>query len=158
SARGWVEIAIPDGGATAGTGASAQIWQGDDYLQIDAPIAVRHAARRLPSRVAIVWDSSLSGRLRDHAAEFDLLDAYFRVMRNGSVDLLRLRDVAEPAQQFVIKDGDWSALKRVLQDTVYDGASDLQAWHVADGIGEVLFFSDGLANYGTSIGKAAARR
>ena len=158
SARGWVEIAIPDGGATAGTGASAQIWQGDDYLQIDAPIAVRHAARRLPSRVAIVWDSSLSGRLRDHAAEFDLLDAYFRVMRNGSVDLLRLRDVAEPAQQFVIRAGDWSALKRALQDTVYDGASDLQAWHVADGIGEVLFFSDGLANYGTSIGKAAARR
>ena len=159
AARGWVEIAVPAAGTEAAPlMASAQSWRGDDYLQIDAPVAVRHGARKLPSRIAIVWDSSLSGRLRDHAAEFNLLDVYFRAMRKGSVELIRLRDVAEPAQAFAIVDGDWSALKRALQDTVYDGASDLQAWQVSAGITEVLFFSDGLANYGASIGERMIRR
>jgi hypothetical protein len=153
-ARDWIEIAIPDGGTKSAAMASVQHWRGDDYLQIDAPIDLRRAPRRLPARVGIVWDSSLSGRLRDHAAEFELLDEYFRAMRRGSVELIRLRDVAESPQTFVIVGGDWSALKRALQETVYDGASDLQSWQFGKGIAEVLFFSEGLGNYGASIGNA----
>ena len=158
-ARGWVEIAIPDGSAmSAAITASVQTWQGESYVQIDAPIKVRHSARRIPSRVGIVWDSSMSGRLRDHAAEFALLDAYFHAMGKGKVELIRVRDVAEASQFFVISGGDWSSLKRVLQETRYDGATDLGAWKVAAGIEEVLLFSDGLANYGASLGAASAPR
>ncbi len=152
-ARGWVEIAIPDGSAkSAAIAASVQPWQGENYVQIDAPISVRHSARRIPSQIGIVWDSSMSGRLRDHAAEFALLDAYFHAMGKGKVSLIRVRDVAEAAQSFLIADGDWGALKRALQETRYDGATDLAAWKVDAGIEEVLLFSDGLANYGASLG------
>ncbi len=158
-ARGWVEIAIPDGSAkSAAIAASVQPWQGESYVQVDAPIKVRHSARRIPSQVGIVWDSSMSGRLRDHAAEFALLDAYFHAMGNGKVSLIRVRDVAEAAQSFAIADGDWSGLKHALQETGYDGATDLSAWKVAAGIEEVLLFSDGLANYGASLGAASGPR
>ena len=158
-ARGWVEIAIPDGSAkSAAIAASVQPWQGESYVQIDAPISVRHSARRIPAQIAIVWDSSMSGRLRDHAAEFALLDAYFHAMGKGKVSLIRVRDVAEAAQSFAIADGNWSALKRALQETVYDGATDLAAWKVDAGIAEVLLFSDGLANYGTNLVSASAPR
>ena len=152
SARGWLEVAIPDGSAKPQLAvASVQSWQGESYIQIDAPIKVRQSARKIPSQVGIVWDSSLSGRLRDHAAEFALLDAYFKAMGSGQVSLIRVRDIAETAQVFKIVKGDWSALKRALQDTVYDGATDLKAWQVDASVKEVLLFSDGLANYGSSL-------
>jgi Ca-activated chloride channel homolog len=155
-ARGWVEIAIPDGGSKSSpTRASVQTWQGEGYIQFDAPITIRQSTRTLPARVAIVWDSSMSGRLRDHAVEFALLDAYFQSMRNGSISLIRIRDVAEPAQVFTIKGGDWSALKRALQETRYDGASDLGDWQADASIGEVLLFSDGLGNYGKGLSGVA---
>lgn len=158
-ARGWVEIAIPDGSSKSATiAASVQSWQGENYVQVDAPISVRHSTRRIPSQVSIVWDSSMSGRLRDHAAEFALLDAYFHAMGKGKVSLIRVRDVAEAAQSFVIADGDWSALKRALQETRCDGATDLAAWKVDAGIEEVLLFSDGLANYGASLGATSGPR
>ncbi len=156
SARGWVEIAIPDGSAkSAAPTASVLPWRGDQYLQIDAALTIKQSARKLPSRVAIVWDSSMSGRLRNHAAEFALLDAYFDAMRNGTVSLIELRDVAEPEREFTIVKGDWSALKRALQATVYDGASNLDGWQIGAGISEVLLFSDGLGNYGSSVREAA---
>ena len=152
AARGWLEISLPDGSAkTAAIAAVAQSWGGESYVQLDMPIASRRAARALPSHVAILWDSSMSGRLRDHDAEFALLDAYFKAMRNGTVSLVRLRDVAEPAASFAIRAGDWSALRRALQDTVYDGASNLHDWPLARDIDEVLFFSDGLDNFGAKV-------
>ena len=158
-ARGWVEIAIPDGStSSAAIVPSVQSWQGESYVQIDAPITVRRSMRRIPAHVGIVWDSSMSGRLRDRAAEFALLDAYFHAMGKGKVSLIRVRDIAEPAQSFAIADGGWSALKRALQETRYDGATDLAAWKIDPGIEEVLLFSDGLTNYGDSLGTASGPR
>ena len=50
-ARGWVEVAIPDGSdKSAAIAASVQSWQGESYVQVDAPINVRHSARRIPSQ------------------------------------------------------------------------------------------------------------
>ncbi len=161
--RGWVEITIPDRNAGSGAvAANVQRWRGESWLQFDAPVSVRHSMRRIPGQVGIVWDSSLSGRLRDHAAEFALLDAYFHAMGTGSVKLIEVRDVAEPARTFAITDGDWSALKSALQETRYDGASNLDGWQFDAGIKEILVFSDGLANYGArresaSVGNHAAR-
>ncbi len=153
SARGWLAIDVPIAQANANGGATALLQHYADtaYLFADTPVTQRHVARRIPDRIAIVWDASRSGATRDHAAEFMLLDAYFEALRNGEVELVRIRDVADDALRFRIVNGDWSALKRELQATIYDGGSDLSAWRVARGSGEVLLFSDGLANYGGSL-------
>ncbi|MGZ8259446.1 MAG: DUF2135 domain-containing protein, partial [Caldimonas sp.] len=60
----------------------------------------------------------------------------------------RVADVAAPAARFEVRGGDWRALRRALETTVYDGASNLGAVR-HDGVSaEALWFSDGLANYG----------
>jgi len=156
AARGWIELSIPDGssGARPSSG-SVWHWNDHDYLYADVAVAVRHAPRTIPRLVGIVWDSSGFAAGRDRGAEFTLLGAYFKSMGNGEVELTRLRDVPEPAQTFKIRDGDWSALRRALQDTAYDGASDLAAWQPSSGPEEFLLFSDGLANYGQSLSSTA---
>ncbi|HZW72749.1 MAG TPA: DUF2135 domain-containing protein, partial [Caldimonas sp.] len=49
---------------------------------------------------------------------------------------------------FAVRGGEWRALRRALEATVYDGASNLGAVR-HDGVSEeALWFTDGLANYG----------
>ena len=96
----------------------------------------------------IVWDASGSGAQRQFDREQALLDAYFRRAGDSEVTLVRVADVAFPPERFSVRRGDWSALRRALQATVYDGASNLGAVR-HDGVSaEALWFSDGLANYG----------
>ncbi|MEO5845571.1 MAG: DUF2135 domain-containing protein, partial [Caldimonas sp.] len=81
--------------------------------------------------------------------ELALLDTYFAAVRDTSVSLVRVADVAAPALRYEVRGGDWSALRKTLETTVYDGASNLGAVR-HDGVSaEALWFSDGLANYGT---------
>ncbi len=104
--------------------------------------------RKLPSLIGLLWDASASGRHRDHASEFALLDHYFKAMNEGRVQLRRLRDVGEDAGIFEIHAGNWSALRKTLDTTIYDGASNLGDWRPQPGIREYLLVSDGLQNYG----------
>ena len=128
--------------------ASVQALEGDLFFVAEVPVAEARRARTPPRRVGLLWDSSMSGESRAHAAEFALLDRYFRAMGDGEVQLQRLRDRSEPVRAFPIRGGDWSALRRELEATVYDGASALADWRPQAGVGEYLLFSDGLLNYG----------
>ena len=110
------------------------------------PSAARRG--RCRSSVQIVWDASGSGAQRQFDREQALLDAYFRRAGDTEVTLVRVADVAAAPERFSVRRGDWSALRRALQATVYDGASNLGAVR-HDGVSaEALWFSDGLANYG----------
>lgn len=125
---------------------------GDDrfaLVEIPVPASVNAAApRALPASVGLLWDASGSARKRDRQTEFALLDRYFKAMGDGSVALRLLRDVGEDGGRFMIRGGDWSALRKALETAVYDGASDLADWAPEAGIGEYLLVSDGLQNYG----------
>ncbi len=121
---------------------------GESYFALTLPVADRSAPRPVPHSVQIVWDASGSGVARQFDREFALLDAYFRRAGNTEVTLVRVADVAFPAERFSVRQGDWSALRKALQATVYDGASNLGAVR-HDGVSaEAIWFSDGLANYG----------
>ena len=121
---------------------------GEHYFLAEVPLVGASAPRPLPRTVGLLWDASASGRKRDHAGELDLLDRYFRAAGNVQVRLIRLRDRAEAAQTFEVRGGDWSALRRELDNTVYDGATDPGGWTAQAEVGEYLLFSDGLFNYG----------
>ena len=121
---------------------------GETFFALTVPVAERSAPRPLPKSVQIVWDASGSGAGRQLDREQALLDTYFRRAGDTEVTLVRVADVAFPAERFSVRRGDWSALRRALQATVYDGASNLGAVR-HDGVSaEALWFSDGLANYG----------
>ena len=121
---------------------------GLSYFTLELPLPQRSAPRRLPHRVQIVWDASGSGAHRQLDRELALLDAYFSAVRDTSVSLVRVADVAAAPLRFEVRSGDWAALRKSLETTVYDGASNLGAVR-HDGVSaEALWFSDGLANYG----------
>ncbi|WP_081930923.1 VIT domain-containing protein [Lysobacter antibioticus] len=128
--------------------AYTQDLDGERFFLAEVPLAGARQPRALPKSIGLLWDSSASGRKRERASELALLDRYFRAAGEVRVSLVRLRDRAEPAQAFAVKGGDWSALKRELESTVYDGATDPGGWQPQAGIEEYLLVSDGLFNYG----------
>ncbi|MBI3067568.1 MAG: DUF2135 domain-containing protein [Betaproteobacteria bacterium] len=149
AARGMLELAIP---ASTRPQLYTQTVDGRTYFYAEVPVTAASAARPLPKTVGVLWDSSGSGASRDHAREFALLDAYFQKLRDAEVRLVRLRNTAEPVETFNVKAGDWRALRRALETTVYDGATRLDAFSAVThggGAGEYLLFSDGLANFGS---------
>ena len=79
--------------------AYTQVLDGTTYFHAEVPVVARKAPRALPGNIMLVWDSSGSGRARDHAREFALLDAYFTKARQADVRLVRVRDAAEPAHR-----------------------------------------------------------
>lgn len=104
-------------------------------------------AKKLPEKLAVVWDNSLSGKKRDHLKEWALLDAYFKTNKNLTVKVYFLNHTFEEGQAFKISNGNWSALKDYLLLTVYDGGTDFgQLKPVKED--EVLFFTDGLSSFG----------
>jgi len=127
------------------------------YFTADVAISGASVPRPAPAAVALIWDASGSGAMRDHAREFAVLDAYFRKLGRTEVTLVLARDRAEAPRSFAVADGDWSELRKVLEATPYDGASNPAAWMVPQGFGGdtsvALLVSDGLANWGA----AAAR-
>ena len=145
AATGTLHIQVP---ASAQPQAYVQEHDGAMYFVAEIPLPTERKARRLPRSVGLLWDSSGSGASRDHAAELAELDRYFRAIGNAQVRLVRLRDRAVPGELFTVSGGNWSALRRALEATVYDGASALAAWAPERGVEEYLLVSDGLLNYG----------
>ncbi len=129
---------------------------GATWFVAEVPVDAPDAPRALPRHVALLWDSSMSGRTRAHALEFALLDTYFRAAGDIEVELLRLRDVADAPQRFQVRDGDWRTLRRELESTVYDGATAAGGWSPAADTDEFLLFGDGLFNHGADAFPAFA--
>lgn len=123
---------------------------GQTYFLTEIPVVSSSRERPLANTIGLLWDSSGSGANRNHDLEFSLLDRYFKQAGNAEVRLTRLRDRAEATETFRVQNGDWSALKITLENTVYDGASALSEWKVQQDVAEYLLFSDGLNNYGNA--------
>ncbi|MFW1858838.1 VIT domain-containing protein [Acinetobacter defluvii] len=119
-----------------------------DYFYAEIPINNISQTRELPQNIGILWDASLSARQRDVQSELALLDAYFQKVQNANVELTLLRHKASSPHSFKIKNGDWSALKKFLENVIYDGATNISDWKNNTKIQEYLLFSDGLENYG----------
>lgn len=119
------------------------------YFYADIPAALQTQPRPRPQSLAILWDASASGAVRDHAREFALLDAYFRAVQNVDVQLQVVRDAAQPLQDYVVSRGEWPSLRAALEKTVYDGATNLGAFAVPANASLALLFSDGLGDYGS---------
>ena len=120
------------------------------YFAVELRVDAAHASRPLPRRVQLVWDASGSGADRRLDRELALLDAYLRRAGDIDVNLVRVADTAQPVEPHAVRGGDWRALRTALEATACDGASNLAAvrW---DGVStEALWFTDGLANYGTA--------
>ncbi len=98
-----------------------------------------------PSRIHLIWDCSFSGRLRDHEKEFTFLDYYFERLRNTTVDLSLLHFTQEESGTFEIKNGDWSSLKKRLEEIHYNGATNLSILRTKDA--PTMLFTEGQSHF-----------
>ncbi len=128
---------------------STGVFKDTTYFYAELPVALRSQPRAAPGTLAIVWDASGSGAMRDHGREFALLDAYFKSLGQAEVQLSVVRDVSEPVARFAVTAGDWRALRQHLEKLTYDGATNMGAMAVPAGANLALLFTDGLGNYGT---------
>ncbi len=156
AAAGVVELAID---ASAQPRVYRQQFQGETYFVADIPVDAPATRRAAPRTIGLLWDSSGSGARRALAADLALLERYLVTLGQVDVRLIRLRDRADKPLTFRIRGGDWSALRRELEATVYDGASALADWPAQADADEYLLFSDGLLNYGPArFPKLSARQ
>jgi len=125
-----------------------QVVDDQTWFVAEVPVMEARARRTTPRVIGLLWDSSGSGASRALEAELATLDRYFTAIGNVEVRLTRLRDRAEATQIFKVSGGEWSALRRALAATVYDGATALGAWQPQAAVEQYLLFSDGLSNYG----------
>lgn len=145
--RGTFEVVLPKADrARVITGR----FNGKEYFYSEVPSIPLLFSRPAPKVVGILWDSSASGRERNHEREFSLLSAWFADLKNVEVRLVRLRDRASRDGTFTVANGDWAALHRELENTVYDGATSLDGLADDPKVETWICFSDGLINYGAS--------
>jgi hypothetical protein len=107
------------------------------------------SAKPLPHSIGLLWDASLSGANRDIKKELALLDAYFKKVNNARVHLIAFSNTILKNQTYAITNGNWDVLKTELEQTTYDGATNLAkldlSKYPAD---EFLLMSDGHQTFG----------
>ncbi|TGD58294.1 DUF2135 domain-containing protein [Flavobacterium humi] len=101
--------------------------------------------KKSPSTIGLLWDNSLSCKNRDIRKELQLLEDYFKEIKNTQVTLYYLNYTFEKGQVFTISNGNWSGLKTQLENTVYDGGTRFSKIKPGNH-DEYLFFTDGLSS------------
>jgi tetratricopeptide (TPR) repeat protein len=133
------------------TGGSETIMEevnGQYYFLINTWPETKAREKKIPGRIGLVWDVSLSGRERDHAKEFELLDRYFKKAGNVQVALGTIGFDYTDLGTFNVSGGNWQALREKLEKITYDGATRLGALNRWPGADEYFLFSDGMNTWG----------
>ncbi len=100
-------------------------------------------------QVTILWDNSLSGLKRDHKKEKAFLEKLFATKSNINVTLYAVATATKKVGDYALSNGAIGALLKAVDEMTYDGATDYSTIpaSLAAG-GDVLFFTDGLSNFG----------
>jgi hypothetical protein len=103
------------------------------------------------NRIGIIWDCSLSGLQRNHSKELDLLDKIIKQKRSCTIELYLLNNTLSRSTVFNISNGNWSELRKALNEVIYDGGTNFAAIDLSRSRAtEFLFFSDGLSTLSES--------
>jgi TonB-dependent SusC/RagA subfamily outer membrane receptor len=98
----------------------------------------------LPGTVCLLWDASLSGTSRNTKKELELLDAYFKKINNAAINCTVFSNTIKSSGTFAVQNGNWDALKKMLQAVQYDGATNLGCLNLKSiAADEFILVSDG---------------
>ena len=103
--------------------------------------------------ILLAWDTSLSMENRVPEHDFKFLDNYFERNPELRVNVVLFSNTVYANHEFEIMKGDWSAIKAVLENVDYDGATNL---HSVESIislehTELFLFTDGAQTFGTGV-------
>lgn len=125
---------------------------GSFYFYANLLVDAKSQPKVWSKNIGIIWDNSLSGLKRNHQKELEFLDKIISQQKNLNIEVSLLNFSLEKSRFFQIKNGDWSELKKYLENVTYDGGTNyakiLPASLKAD---EYLLFSDGISSFGSNI-------
>lgn len=105
--------------------------------------------KNLSGDIAVIWDASLSGLNRNTSRELELLGRYIREKKDLIVKLAFLDNSFKKVNEFKIQNGNWTALKRAIENIAYDGGTNLGLIDLNSMPSDEYFlFSDGLSTFG----------
>ncbi|AXY77517.1 DUF2135 domain-containing protein [Paraflavitalea soli] len=108
------------------------------------------------NETTILWDASLSGLNRNTKKELELLGAYIAHNDNLVVHLAVLNNTFRKAGTFTIRQGNWSELRKAIEQLNYDGGTNYSRIDLPAS-DEYLFFTDGLSSLSDQEMKLPAR-
>jgi len=123
---------------------------GQHYFYGNTFIEGNKTAKKTPASIGLIWDNSLSCQNRDLKKELNLLNAYFQKIKNTKVTLYFLNYTFDKQQEYIVSNGNWDALKAVLEKTKYDGGTRFSQLNFT-GQDEYLFFTDGLSSLSKNL-------
>jgi hypothetical protein len=142
--------------------------QGSCYFFASVAPNLKTRKKCWDKNLAIIWDVSLSGSQRDLKREMEILNIIFTEKKNANIHLYFLNntltemiDKSAPRGEYKVRNGNWEALKNILEKAVFDGGTDFSQINLNNIIGdEVLFFSDGISTLSEadSIKNISAKR
>ncbi|MDR1196485.1 MAG: DUF2135 domain-containing protein [Endomicrobium sp.] len=121
----------------------------ETYFYSDIDIKTASKDKSLPKKIAIIWDSSLSSSKRDISREFAALGSYLKQISDVEITFVTFNIKTDINKKFTIKKGDWSELKKEIENLVYDGATRFDKLNFGDlKADEILLFTDGISTFG----------
>lgn len=120
-----------------------------DYFNLYKVIDPKTRLRQKPNHMTVLWDASCSMQYRNLEAEMKLLDKYFNYLDTVTVDFISFSNSVKTLKTFIVKDGNWNALKKQMKAIVYDGGTAYSNLNLSRlKTNEILFFTDGMFNLG----------
>lgn len=117
----------------------------DNYFYYNKLLNIIPRKKKKVKRITIFWDTSLSQKNKNILSESNLLEAYFKTFENVKVKFVEFNITTSKTKNFTIKKGEWKALKKHIENQVYDGASSFDFFKkYKDNSDEYLIFTDGL--------------
>jgi TonB-dependent SusC/RagA subfamily outer membrane receptor len=98
------------------------------------------------TKTVIAWDVSLSMKERSIEKEFDFINTYFERYQNTQVTVFQFNNIQSIESNFVVTRGDWSAIKTLLENSQYNGATSYHLLENISATSTTLLFTDGKEN------------
>ncbi|MEY3728026.1 MAG: hypothetical protein RL098_1497 [Bacteroidota bacterium] len=124
------------------------------YVNTNMSLPCKFARKKAPKVVTVCWDVSASRSTAQLDKERELLEAYFKWIKNGKLELVFFAHEILARHRLVIQNGRVNTLRTLLKAQHYDGASSLSCLNFGRFKGdEILFFSDGIQTLGDPLKK-----
>lgn len=122
----------------------------EEYFYVYTTLNKEKRTRRKPKKITVLWDASLSMKVRDLKKELDLLDAYFKDLSDVEVELITYSNTIRTITTYEVKNRQWAALKNALESIIYDGGTDYSIIADQKFKGDaILLFTDGMHTLST---------
>jgi len=122
----------------------------EDYFYVYKSIVSKKKLRNKPKSITLFWDASLSVKDRNLEKELAFLDNYLSYLNTATINFISFSNTILSKKSFKIKNGNWGALKKEIEQTVYDGGTNYNViFNNASKSDFNLLFSDGMASLNT---------